>query len=234
MLKWIAAQLTFFQFWTPDLLRTWGVGTPNGSLWTIPVEIQFYAFLPFMILFLKKVPILFKIVSISIISIVFNFYLSAYRSSSDNISDSAKLIMCSALPYLYVFLIGSGLYYYWDKVKFMLEGKGLYWFILFNILVLVAGITPAYLAVGVQLVSNIVLAILTISMAFTIPSLGKMLHGNDISYGIYIYHMLVINSFVELKLVGKLSFLFFAILLTIVVAMLSWTFVEKKALRLKH
>jgi len=41
MLKWSLGQLTFFQFWTPDLLRTWGVGTPNGSLWTIPVELQF-------------------------------------------------------------------------------------------------------------------------------------------------------------------------------------------------
>jgi len=33
---------TIFQFWTPDSLRGYGCGTPNGSLWTICVTIQFY------------------------------------------------------------------------------------------------------------------------------------------------------------------------------------------------
>ena len=36
------AQGTIFQFWTPDSLRGYGVGTPNGALWTIGVMIQFY------------------------------------------------------------------------------------------------------------------------------------------------------------------------------------------------
>lgn len=36
-------QGTLFQFWTPGSLRGYGVGTPNGALWTIGVMIQFYA-----------------------------------------------------------------------------------------------------------------------------------------------------------------------------------------------
>ena len=35
-------QATIFQFWTPDFLRGYGCGTPNGALWTITVLIQFY------------------------------------------------------------------------------------------------------------------------------------------------------------------------------------------------
>lgn len=35
-------QGTVFQFWTPDFLRGYGCGTPNGSLWTICVLVQFY------------------------------------------------------------------------------------------------------------------------------------------------------------------------------------------------
>lgn len=35
-------QGTLFQFWTPEVLRGWGVGVPNGSLWTITVIVQFY------------------------------------------------------------------------------------------------------------------------------------------------------------------------------------------------
>lgn len=41
-------QGTIFQFWTPDCLRGYGCGTPNGALWTICVLIQFYFFVYFL------------------------------------------------------------------------------------------------------------------------------------------------------------------------------------------
>ena len=47
----IIGQSTIFQFWTPNCLRQFGCGTPNGSLWTICVIVQFY----FIAYFLKKI-----------------------------------------------------------------------------------------------------------------------------------------------------------------------------------
>lgn len=38
----VFTQGTVFQFWTPDCLRDYGCGTPNGALWTIGVIVQFY------------------------------------------------------------------------------------------------------------------------------------------------------------------------------------------------
>ena len=38
----IFCQSSIFQFWTPNFLRGYGCGTPNGSLWTIGILIQFY------------------------------------------------------------------------------------------------------------------------------------------------------------------------------------------------
>lgn len=38
----VFGQATIFQFWTPDFLRGYGCGCPNGALWTITVLIQFY------------------------------------------------------------------------------------------------------------------------------------------------------------------------------------------------
>ena len=48
-----------------------------------------------------------------------------------------------------------------------------------------------------------------------------------------IYHMLVINSLVELGYKGKLNYLLVAITVTIFLGILSWFFVEKKALSFK-
>ena len=74
---------------------------------------------------------------------------------------------------------------------------------------------------------------MTISCAFTYPHLGNILKRNDISYGVYIYHMLVINSLVELGYKGKLDYLIVAIIVTIFLGTLSWFLVEKKALSFK-
>ena len=41
-------QGTVLQFWTPDSLRGYGCGTPNGALWTMCVTIQFYIVVWFM------------------------------------------------------------------------------------------------------------------------------------------------------------------------------------------
>ena len=65
--------------------------------------------------------------------------------------------------------------------------------------------------------ANLLLGVLTISAAFSVTSLAKILHGNDISYGIYIYHMLVVN-----------------VVVTVIISTISWEFIEKKALLLKY
>lgn len=49
-LRWIAAQLTIGQFFNPEFMRLYGAGVLNGSLWTIPVELQFYIVVPVLYL----------------------------------------------------------------------------------------------------------------------------------------------------------------------------------------
>lgn len=45
--------MSVVQFYNPDLLRGYGVGVLNGSVWTIPVELQYYAVLPLLYLAVK-------------------------------------------------------------------------------------------------------------------------------------------------------------------------------------
>ena len=62
---------------------------------------------------------------------------------------------------------------------------------------------------------------------------SKILKRNDISYGVYIYHMLVINSFVQLGFIGSTYHLILVLAITIIVSYFSWIYIESKALRLK-
>lgn len=231
MLKWNVAQITFFQFWTPNILRPWGVGTPNGSLWTIPVEIEYYILLPAVVMLFKNIRLIYKFLFLGACSVLFNAYLATLVGKGESVA--VKLARVNVLPYLYCFLIGAIIYLYWDTIKRFIAGKAVVWFIIFITFCLAASTHPSYYPKNIQMISNFLLAILTISLAYTLPSMGRILNGNDISFGMYIYHMLVINSLVALGYMGETKYLFIAIGLTTVLSLLSWQFVEKKALALK-
>ena len=230
---WFFGQITIFQYYTPNLLRNFGVGTPNGSLWTIPVELEFYILLPVFFLFLKHISIKVKFIALFLFSAMFNFLWTSACESGESILD--KLIEVSIFPYLYAFLFGGLMFLNWSKIKWFIEGKICYWFLIYGLYCYFADALPGYhLDDWTTLLANLLLGILTISAAFSKISLGKVLHGNDISYGIYIYHMLVINVFVQMKFVGNISYLLMALIITVCIAIISWVFIEKKALSLKY
>jgi peptidoglycan/LPS O-acetylase OafA/YrhL len=234
IVKWIFGQVTFFQFWTPDILRGWGVGTPNGSLWTIPVEIQFYILLPVITLVFKKIKLIFKFLFFIILSIPFNIYISGFNVSSETLL--IKLLTVSIFPYLFSFLTGSVIYLYWNKIRNLLIGffPLSFWIIFFIIFNYSFALKPVNNPVNLQLISNLLLSILTISFAFSLPNFSKFLKGNDISYGIYIYHMLVINTFISIGFIGNVKFLVLTFIFTFIISSISWFFVEKKMLAIKN
>ena len=71
-------------------------------------------------------------------------------------------------------------------------------------------------------------------MAFTLPKLNYLLKGNDISYGLYIYHMPILNVFVTLGLMHEINYLYIVLITAFALALLSWVLIEKKALQLKE
>jgi peptidoglycan/LPS O-acetylase OafA/YrhL len=79
------------------------------------------------------------------------------------------------------------------------------------------------------------MGVFVIAAAYTVPGVSKrLLRGNDISYGVYIYHGLLINIFVELGLLGRGYYLFVLAGLACVMAYLSWIGVERPFLRKKQ
>ena len=54
LVLWVMGQMTVFQFYGPDFMRSFGSGVLNGSLWTVTVELQFYILVPVIYWILSK------------------------------------------------------------------------------------------------------------------------------------------------------------------------------------
>ena len=229
MLMYWFGQLTMFQFWTPNILRNYGVGTPNGSLWTITVELQFYFALLLVFTFIKKQ----KIINLLFIVSIFLNMLIYKNFGKDSVA--AKLFFVTVIPYFYNFMIGVYFAKYRDYLMKFIENKVIYWFIIYNLYVYGLKIYPTYYPNIFSLISNILLGILVLSFAFSFKKVSSFLIKDmDISYGIYLYHMLFLN-FTMFKYNGGGETLdnkkiLFYIVTTILTAVFSYKFMEKPAL----
>lgn len=233
---WIAGQATFIQFWTPEFLKFWGAGFPNGSLWTISVELQFYLIIP-IIFFITKRFSKFKILILTVLalcSLLFNHWISGL----DRENILFKLGAVSVFYYLFYFLLGVVFYMYWSPLRKFFENKLILWLAVYLI---------AYYFIGNQLNINfykidryekvifyVLLSCVILSFAFSYKSFSnKILHGNDLSYGIYVYHMVIGDFFYHFHTIDKNSSKIWVFVLTLIAAYLSWIFVEKRFMKLK-
>ncbi len=240
---WLFAQLTFFQFYTIELFRSWGVGHPNGSLWTITVEIQFYLSLPILaVLFDKYVQkrwqknLLYSTLALMSLTIKIiqnqNNWLDNYLINN--------LLGVTILNYFYYFCIGILIYLNFDLIKRFLVNKAGWWLFFYGTYVILfkeilGWYDSVYETDGFSLLASILLACLTISAAFTLPALSKkIIRGNDLSYGIYIFHMPIFNLFLASGFVGNTAWFLSSCLFVIFVAFISWHFIERPALQLKR
>jgi len=74
-----------------------------------------------------------------------------------------------------------------------------------------------------------------VSLAYTLPDIAdRLLRRNDISYGVYIYHMLVVNILVSLHMVYRPVYLLVVLGASYALGYLSWVFIERRFLRKKQ
>lgn len=226
-IPWFLSQISFVQFFNPEFLRNYGVGTLNGSLWTIPVELQFYIILPLLyyIFSLYKPKISRKFYIFFAVCMVASLVVS--KMGFTHIVE--MIFSVTLLPHLYMFMVGIIL----QKLKLYehsaIFGKGLLWIVIYLAFSFLIIDFPLKLQLG-----NILLAVSIVSMAYSSPLLAtRALKGRDISYGVYLYHMVFINIFVELGLTNNEPIFLLATILTFLTALLSWIFIEKPTLSRK-
>jgi peptidoglycan/LPS O-acetylase OafA/YrhL len=229
---WVISQLVGV-IYTPQFLKDFGFGSYNGSLWTIPVELQFYFLLPVLYWLIRRTKnqtLYFWLAWFTFLAIAFILDIGApLPSVIGNATKLQKLTLVSFFPHFYLFLTGVLLQRLEVYKSNFVAGKGIYW--LFGYLAF-HGLMPS--SVATHIVAKLLLAITVVSVAYTKPDIShKVLRGNDISYGVYIYHGLMINIFISMGLTGRAQYLILLFCITYMTAYMSWVFIERPFLRRK-
>ena len=233
ILVWFFAQITLIQFYNPEFMRDYGVGVLNGSLWTISVELQFYIIIPILYTLFKffnerkNETILFSLI---VLSMFIHFIYYQYKQDYSSLF-IYKLLGVTFIPWLYMFLIGVWYQKYFFKVYHLLIGKTFFFLLSYILIVL---LTDVSIGNSINPLLFLLLSTVIFSLAYTVPSLSNiLLKGNDISYGVYIYHMVFVNIFIYYGLMFKVSYAITIIVISILIAIISWKKLEQPLLKLK-
>jgi peptidoglycan/LPS O-acetylase OafA/YrhL len=226
-LLWLPFQLIGLVY-TPHFLQNYGFGSYNGSLWTIPIELQFYILIPVIYWFFSKVNFKWFLLFLFILFAGFNLAFKMINIPS-NIN---KFIGYTFIVHFYLFLLGVIFQRLQLFKRMIIYNKAIYWVIVYcvySFLFFKVLEENCFLVIQYTLCGFCVL-----SIAYTCPDAAqRLLRGNDISYGIYIYHGLLLALIVQLHLVTAVNLPAVAIV-TFIIAYISWISVERPSLRLKH
>jgi len=234
---WVLGQLSIVQFFNPAALRGFGVGVLNGSLWTIPVELQFYLVLPLIYRACVRGrdgrESALRLGALAVGS--FGLWC-LWETTQVHGTLAGKLLQVTIAPHLFMFLAGVWLQRSWARVAPLVRERAGAWTLAYVAVQVLARVVPAGGVAGaiVAAAGFALLAVAVVSMAFTRVGVGgRLLRGRDCSYGVYLYHMLVVNALVALGWTGTPAHLATVFALTFAAAAASWSIVERPALSLK-
>lgn len=224
---WIIAQFGGL-IYTPEFMTSFGYGSYNGSLWTIVVELQFYLVLPIIYYLYKKInPVktthrtfLALFAAAALVAFMIRIYFPVENSAM------AKMLRYSFLPHAYIFMTGILLQRFKVWQWKLVRGKALHWMTVFLLYVYLVPKTDISI-----MGSMVLLAFCTISLGYSLPGCAaKLLNGRDISYGVYMYHGMILTILVDLNITGSVYWLLFVAAATFAFAWLSYKFIEAPAM----
>jgi peptidoglycan/LPS O-acetylase OafA/YrhL len=244
-LMYLIGRCTIIFSFVPSVIKSFAQGNPNGSLWTIGVELQFYLVLPLIYRLIRRRSLPVRNLILLTIGLI-SWWIDRHDPNPPfNVSklNGYLQILVSEIRifyYLFFFVIGMMFYLNFHYIRRLLQGKFLISFTIYLIISLLSfhysdlSKIDRYAPDPLSLLRHIFLMWLVFSAAFSNTGLSeRMLKGNDYSYGIYLSHLLILNSFYQLHLFNGAVNFTLSVLVTGALAFLSWHIIEKRALELK-
>lgn len=243
--KYLFANLLFLNFVQPSLPGVFESDSMvnmalNGSLWTMKVEVMFYATVPIIVWLMKRFGKLKILVLIYIFSLLYDFvFLQLYEQTGNRF----YLLMSKQLGGMFIYFYSAvAVLLYLDKVtrymKYLFPFSLLLYFLYF--LSKNAGFTDflgvsflyPYVEIGfgwLYVIEPLATSVILIGISYGIKSLNFLRKYDNISYGLYLFHYPIIQVFVYYGYTYKypVAFLFITLACTIVMAYLSFKLLEK-------
>ena len=227
-----ATQMFGLNFYTGDWLRAYGVGTPNGVLWTIPVQIEFFILVPLLNKLLKNRSLKFGLGVVGVLALL---SIVIHRLNGVLPTIISKLIEVTVLPYLYFLVLGMVGWYHKDKLISNLR-KFKWWilaaYVIWKLFEMFTPYTQILDGVLYNVVTTLLMGMVVLGFGFTASWRAPM----DITYGFYLYHMVFIN--IALEFFGPLTLnnaalsIIVIFVLTVVASIASQKLIENPAAKL--
>lgn len=198
---------------TPSCLKDFATGSVNGALWTIFVEIQLYIVTGFTYRMLTK----FKEYQWCILlgSLVVLNILSFFVTREQN-GMLPKIVERCFLPYSLWFFIGVYIYMHKEVCIRRIRFVAFPLLIIYVVCYLFRGDIPGYYC---DIATSILCPIIVVGLSYIIPPIRIKL---DITYGIFLYHWLVLNVFTHFNLFSKISWLVGLVLFSTISCILAY------------
>ncbi len=237
-LAWWLPQMSGLWFDRPAFLRPIGTGILNGSLWTIPIEVEFYLLLPLIYLLMRsragRGDIGLLLMAVLALSVVVHTCLENPRLFPSLRRYNTALD--TLVPYLWMFMVGVLAQRYWPFLRGAFAGRAHYWLLAYLCVAAAARwVGMPGRSTDMNPILLLPLAGVVLSGAFSMRELAeRWLHHQDLSYGAYVYHMLVINVAVHFGFRGSVASGVIVLVVSFALAALSWWLIEKPFLSRKR
>lgn len=227
------------------LVFFYGLNTNIGALhlWTISVEEQFYLMLPFFLLFIFKIPRKQNLIAVLLVLFVFGIFIFPFLNGRTHFPHFS-------IRSSWVFLI-AGLLLGLGYGRNLMQKINPYAALLLSVVFMyVAGLYFAErgpILINCLIVGSIILSFLLLfstvfydakNWVYKLFTLSPIRYLGKISYGLYIFHTVVIgvtkSIFKEVPQQYLFLSLFFALFFNIVIAVISYEFFERKFLLMKE
>jgi peptidoglycan/LPS O-acetylase OafA/YrhL len=235
---WVASTAVLVPVYHPPTFAHFGVGVVNGSLWTIPAEVSFYLSVPVLVWLSRRAGFWPTILS-ALATGLAGAAVYGMLGGSIAAQMTGKLLGITFVPWLGYFMIGVVVARLWRHlphsgyltVVAVAAYLGCRW---------LRGEVPAGASPVIAVAGALPLAYLAFWVGYRGPAMLRRITGRigDLSFGVYIWHMPVINLLIWWG--ARRGPLHGTVLVTLVLvvslglAFMSWRLVEKPALRLKR
>src|SRR5690606_21300596 len=105
---WLLGQMTFVFVYHPDFLSHVGIGVLNGSLWAIPVIVQFYVLLPWLFRLDARLTARFgswALLAVLLLAASVNVF-GHYMHNNHESAITKIMMMCTIIPMFFIFMLG--------------------------------------------------------------------------------------------------------------------------------